>query len=286
MLAAAVCSATLSAACADVNVVFEQLADARRIAADLQVEFTRATDAANRAVMADTGERSATAAREAEQAFAAVQKDQDALAPLLDRLGYAEETRILQQFTRRFTEYRALEQNILGLAGEGTNLKAQRLSFGPALEAVDSFRDALDGVVPAEATDTWRVRAIAASALAAVREIQVLHAPHIAETSDEAMTRFETRMSTSESAARAALKDLRAAAAPRSRPRIDAASAALDRFMTVHAEILALSRRNTNVRSLAMSLEQKRALVAPCEESLRALRDALAKRRHVGGRWP
>jgi hypothetical protein len=39
-----------------------------------------------------------------------------------------------------------------------------------------------------------------------------------------------------------------------------------------------LSRRNSNVRSLAMSLGEKRMLTAACEDSLRALRDALAKR--------
>ena len=48
--------------------------------------------------------------------------------------------------------------------------------------------------------------------------------------------------------------------------------------MGVNAQIVALSRRNTNVRSLALSLGQKRTLTAACEDSLRALEDALAKR--------
>src|SRR6185312_12582448 len=42
----------------------EQL-EARRLAADMHVQFTKATEAANRAVMADTDEASASAAREA-----------------------------------------------------------------------------------------------------------------------------------------------------------------------------------------------------------------------------
>jgi hypothetical protein len=52
----------------------------------------------------------------------------------------------------------------------------------------------------------------------------------------------------------------------------------LDRFIGVNTQIVALSRRNSNVRSLAMSLGEKRMLTAACEDSLRALRDALAKR--------
>ena len=58
-------------------------------------------------------------------------------------LGYSAEARLLEEFGSRFAEYRALDETILGLAVENTNLKAQRLSFGPAQEAADAFRDAL-----------------------------------------------------------------------------------------------------------------------------------------------
>ncbi len=63
-----------------------------------------------------------------------------------------------------------------------------------------------------------------------------------------------------------------------SRAQLAAASAALDRFMGLNAQVVALSRQNTNVRSLALSLGQKRMLTATCEDSLRALQDALSKR--------
>jgi hypothetical protein len=55
--------------------------------------------------------------------------------------------------------------------------------------------------------------------------------------------------------------------------------------MTVNAQIIALSRRNTNVRSLALSLNQKRPLTTACEETLHALQDALAKHGYPRGRW-
>jgi hypothetical protein len=48
--------------------------------------------------------------------------------------------------------------------------------------------------------------------------------------------------------------------------------------MDLNRQIIALSRRNTNVRSLALALGQKRTLTAACEEDLRALQDALAAR--------
>ena len=54
--------------------------------------------------------------------------------------------------------------------------------------------------------------------------------------------------------------------------------------MDLNAQIIALSRRNTNVRSLALSLDQKRTLTTACSESLHALQDALAKRGFTGTR--
>jgi hypothetical protein len=258
---------------------FERSSEASKLASDLLVQFTRAGDAANRAVMADTDEASVAFAREAGQAAQAVQRDADALGPILLGLRYSNETHLLEEFGGRFAEYRALDRSILALAVENTNLKAQRLSFGPAQEAADAFRDSLAAVAPlAPAQDTWRVEALVATAVAAVREIQVLQAPHIAESDDAAVTRIEKRMVTSEAAARSALALLASLVRPALRPQIVAAIAALDRFAGLNSEIIALSRRNTNVRSLALSLGQKRMLTATCEDSLRALQDALARR--------
>jgi len=269
----------------DVNAALEQQAEARRLAAGALIEFTKATDASNRAVMADTDEASVAFAHEAEQATQAVRRDTEALAPLLRDLGYSNETRLLEQFVSRFAEYQAMDRRILDLAVENTNLKAQRLSFGPAQEAADTFRDSLAAVVPsAPAKDKWRVEALVATAVGTVREIQILQAPHIADADEAVMTHMEKRMGTSETAARSAVETLATLVPPSSRPKIAAAIAALDRFMDLNAQIIALSRRNTNVRSLALALDQKRTLTAACSESLHALQDALAKRGYTGTR--
>jgi hypothetical protein len=265
--------------------VFQRLNEARRLVADALVEFVKAGDAANRAVMAETDEASVAFAREAEHASGAVQTDADALRPLLAGLDYSNETRLLEEFGRRFAEYRTLDRTIVELAVENTNLKAQRLSFGPAQEAADAFRDALESVAPADAgKDSGRVQALAATAVATLRHIQVLEAPHIAESDEAAMTRIEKRMADSEAAVRRALESLKSLARPESRPQLAAAAAAFDRFTGLNAQIVALSRRNTNVRSLALSLGRKRSLAAACEDTLRELQDALSKRGFSGTR--
>jgi hypothetical protein len=269
----------------DVNSALQRLSEARHLAASLHIQFSKASDVANRAVMADTDERSSAFAREAEQAMAAAQKDADALAPLLEELGYSNEVGLLQEFRTRFTEYQTLERTILGLAVENTNLKAQRLSFGSAQDAADAFRDSLDALMGLDVErDAWHIKALAATAVANVREIQVIQAPHIADPDDTQMTEMEKRMATSEAAARSALKDLAPIVRPLSRPQLSSASATLDRFMEINAQIVGLSRRNTNVRSLALSLTQKAKLTSECETSLRALQDALSKRGFTGTR--
>jgi hypothetical protein len=265
--------------------VFQQLSEARRLTSDLLVQFTKAGDAANRAVMADTDETSVAFAREAEQATLAAQRDVDALKPLLVDLDYSNETHLLEEFVRRFAEYRALDRNIIDLAVENTNLKAQRLSFGPARDAADEFRDALEPVVPTDAAkDGWRVKALIATAVANVREIQLLQAPHIAASDEASMTRLEQQMAAQESAARRTLEILASLVRPDARSQLATAIAALDRFAGLNRQIVSLSRRNSNVRSLALSLGQKRNLTAACEDSLRALQDALARRGFTGTR--
>jgi hypothetical protein len=271
---------------ADVNVTLERVAEARSLTADLLLQFTRAADAANRAVMADTDETSVTFAKEAQLAADAVQKNIDALKPLLQTLGYSEEQRLLGEFAARYAEYRELDRRILDLAVENTNLKAQRLAFGPAQDAANAFRDALKAVTSAAGKETgnkaWQVDALAATAVLTVREIQVLQAPHIADADEAVMTRMEKQMATSETAARQALDQLRALLPPASQGQLRAATAALDKFLDLNLQIITLSRRNTNVRSLALSLDEKRKVTASCEESLRALQAALAKRGFTG----
>lgn len=63
---------------------------------------------------------------------------------------------------------------------------------------------------------------------------------------------------------------------PAARPALTLALSALDRFEDTSRRIVALSRRNSNVRSLELSLHTKPALTAACDASLRALQEMLA----------
>ena len=267
----------------DPGAAFTELSEARRLTADLRVAFVKASDASNRAVMADTDEASLAFAHEAEQATESVESDVAALAPHLRSLEYPTEVQALTSFTDGFAEYRKLDRVILELAVENTNLKAQRLSFGPAREAADGLRAALEAL-GSQSKDRCRLESLVAKAVLAVREIQVLQAPHIAEADDATMTRMETEMAALEVTANEALTGISGLVDPKGHAQLAAASTWFERFKDVSRQIVVLSRRNSNVRSLELSLREKPGLTAACDNSLYTLEATLAKERPAATR--
>lgn len=253
-----------------------RLEESRALAAELRIQFGHATDASNRAVMADTDEAATASAHEAEVATKALERDAAELARLLDGLSFSSERQLVTEFGTRFAEYKQLDSRILQLAVENTNLKARALSFGAGSQAADGFRRSLESVAASSpAKDRCRIDGLVGEAVLAVREIQVLHAPHIAEHEDPVMTRMEKEMADLDARARAALGSLRQLA-PGADTALADALAKLDQFKAISTQIVELSRRNTNVLSLELSLRQKPALKAACDERLRSLQDALA----------
>lgn len=253
---------------------YHQHQAAQRAVSDLRVRFARASDATDRAVMADTDEGSVEYARAAESERSSVRHDLDVLAPLFRDLRYPREARALDAFRARFAEYEALDREILALAVENTNLKAQRLSYGPLRDAADAVLRALDDVARAPRPPSECAPGVlAARAQLAVQAIQVLDGPHIAEADEAVMARMEAEMADHEATVRHALREL---GAPATRPSVDVAAAAFERFLEIQSRVIALSRRNTNVRSLALSLGQKRRLTAAGEDAIDALSNLVA----------
>lgn len=278
--------ALFAAACRGrMDPAFVQLTEARRLVAEMRVGFAKTSDASDRAVMADTDTESQKFAREAELSADGVQAESEKLAARLADLGNREDAATLAAFQDRFARYRALDRQILALAVENTNLKAQRLSFGPVRKAADEVCSALDAVVAAApAADRCRAGDLAARAKLAVREIQILQAPHIAESQDVEMDRLEKDMTARQGTARTALGSLATKAPAAAQAPLDRAKAALDQFDRASRELIALSRANSNVRSLELALRQKPALTTACDESLAGLQAALAKEGFSGTR--
>lgn len=264
---------------------FVQLTEARRLVSEMRINFTKGSDASDRAVMADTDEESIKFAHEAEAAAEAVSAAIPGLGQRLTGLAYAGNTDLLARFQERFARYRTLDREMLKLAVENTNLKAQRLLFGPVGQAANEFCKVLRALAAAAPANTARrLDDAIARAQLAVREIQVLEAPHIAEAQDREMARLEQEMAALQSTAREALAAIERDVRPAARPQLDAAKAALDNFEAQSRKLIELSRKNTNVRSLELAMKQKPAMTSACDEALAALQGALAAQGFSGTR--
>lgn len=260
--------AAITTGCTMPRLSFTERADAHRLASDLRVAFATAAEASNRAVMANTEADAAAAVAEARAALAAARTAAQRLDPVLEALRYGADRALLKEATARLDAYASLDDEVLAMAVESTNVKAQRLSFTDGRAAADAFAGAAD----ARARADRRLELTAARAVRAIREIQALQAPHIAEPDDGVMTALESDIEMSASVARSAGAALAAEATSSQR---DALIGALDRFLATNDRIVALSRQNSNVRSLTLALGRKHALASACDERLRQLAAAL-----------
>ena len=131
-----------------------QLLEARRLASELHVEFTRrrrGQPSGHGRHRRSVGRRSRRG--ETRQAGCGARRRRRC-GRSCSRSATRERPAATSRLHARFDEYRRLDDEILPLAVENTNLKAQRLSFGPAREAADAFRASLDGAVRASGART------------------------------------------------------------------------------------------------------------------------------------
>ncbi|MFN8058506.1 MAG: hypothetical protein U0Q12_05025 [Vicinamibacterales bacterium] len=273
-------SMSLGAACGERPALL-RVADARQRTTAALAGLAKASDASNRAVMADASERSSPFVAEAEHAKRSLAADIDALRGVLTGPGFESERQLVERFEHAYASYRSIDDEILGLAGEDTNRKAQGLSFGAAASAADAVAASLDALRPIRGRE-WQVEAQKARAVTEAQRILALEAPHIAEAGDAAMDAIEGRMREAEARARRALETLRGLTVTPAG--VDTAAERFSRLWDLNAEIVRLSRQNTNVRSLALALNEKGKRFVACEQALAALSSALEQRSALGAR--
>lgn len=244
----------------------------------LRASLSSASEAEMGAVMATTDEESRVFADRARAASATAAQTRDELAKLLETGSTRNERDLLSQASRGLDECRHIDSELLDLAVRNTNLKAYVLAFGPAAAAIADVDVALSHILSQSAvsmdTDAKQVMLLAAGAQSGAWRIQALLPPHISEESDQKMDSLETRMAAED---RAVLSDLKKLTSLRGsgNPDLETAKTGYARFTELRTQILDLSRQNTNVRSLIISLNQKRRAVQICQDALSALEQAI-----------
>jgi hypothetical protein len=245
----------------------------------MRIGLASASDAEKSAVMAITDRDSKTFADQARADTADVERERQELERLLKTGGTQNEKDLFVQFSQAFKEFQRIDNDLLDLAVRNTNLRAYSLTFGPGADAVREMNGALSRIVAANtgSPEAKNIMLLAFGAETAALRIQTLLAPHIAEESDEKMDRMEASMAREDEQVRSALNGLKAQLLLSSNADLAHAISSYTAFSKLRAQILALSRENTNVRSLTISLSQKRKVILMCEDALNALSATMAK---------
>jgi len=242
----------------------------------MRYSLAAASEAEKSAVLALTDGDSQAFADQVRAATAEVEHLRKTLDNSLAASASQKEAGLLARFSECFTAYQRIDHDLLALAAKNTNIKAFALAFGPAAQASKETDSALARFLANHATSPQKVLLRAAGAQSAVLRIETFLAPHIAEKSDEEMDRLEALMAKDDREMRAALDWLAAQPNLRADPDLATARASYARFSDIRTQILALSRENTNVRSLAISLDQKRNTMLTCQDALYALQQEIA----------
>jgi hypothetical protein len=257
---------------------FEQSVQKLHLLQAMRRDLLAAAEAEKSAVMAETDEASQAFAEQSLQASQRVEEARRALAPLL--AGKHQEAHLFQTFSRCWDTLQEIDREVLSLAVQNTNLKALRLSFVPTAAAMQSMEDALTHLmdVTSASPDAVRITRLAAKAVIGALNIYTLHAPHIAESAVTRMEEMEAVMHSLDAQVTDALQNLQALVAEPGTPFLEAAWASYKDFQHLNTAIVALSRQNSNVRSYALSLGQKRKTTAQCQEGLAVLQETVQQR--------
>jgi hypothetical protein len=243
----------------------------------MELDVTSASEAEKSAVLAETDDASKAFADQARETSGRVEQERRELEGLLAAGGSAGERDLLAQFTTAFAELQHVDDDLLSLAVQNTNVKAYNLAFGPAADALADVNAALTRLATANADlpEGKTILTLAYGAEISDLRIQALLPPHIAEESDSKMDALEARMATEDGHVTRCLHDLAALPKVGKDPALAVAASRYADFSRMRTQILALSRENTNVRSLSISLNQKRKVVRVCQGALSALQQAI-----------
>ncbi|HVN85741.1 MAG TPA: hypothetical protein VMW17_12940 [Candidatus Binatia bacterium] len=238
----------------------------------IREKLLESAEAEKSAVLATTDDESQAAALEAKKYEAEVNADRGELGRLVAADGRREEIEKFDAFDAAWAELERIDERLLALAVANTNLKAARLVSRDGAAALDRFVNALTEMQHAVAEpDT--IRTLSQASVAALRSQSLLFV-HIPSADDAEMTRLEQQMANLNAEVEHCLRTVRESGRP-GLERLESASQAWGDYQRLSAEIIRLSRQNSNVISFDVSVHEKRKATKDCLSALAALSAAV-----------
>jgi hypothetical protein len=259
---------------------YQRVVETKKILAQMRIHLLKSVEMEKNAVMALTYKESLDFANQSRAASVAVEQNLKTLRSLIDAAPLQDEKKLVGEFANCWTEFGKLDQVILDSAVQNTNLKAARLSKEKGAVLLQQFEQALEKIAPSfagTANDGRGVRLIC-QAMTAALKMYTLHSPHIAEANDELMGQIEVQMKTEENKTSNALDELAGIIGAENRDSVSQAKTAFADFLEVTATVIELSRQNSNIKSLELSLGKKRTISAQCDEILATFQESVQSR--------
>lgn len=259
---------------------YKNIVGKKELLSQMRIHLHKSVEMEKSAVMAITDEESQEFADQSVVASAAVEHNLKLLRALMDTVPLQDEKKLAGEFTNCWTELSKLDQTILELAVQNTNLKAASLSQKKGGAAIQRFEQALEGIRASAAgsPDEGRVTGLIYQAMTAGLKLYNLHSPHIAEANDENMDHIEAKMKGEETEVAKSLDALAGIVGEEHRDALSQAKTAFSEFLDVTAKVIKLSRQNSNIKSLELSLGRKRKVATQCDEILAAFQEAVQSR--------
>jgi hypothetical protein len=254
--------------------------EAEFIKADListmRIHLLEAIEAEKSAVMAITDETSENFAIRARQGADGVESGRKEIESIIQQEKRPREIEILNEFNMCWSQFRKLDETILALATQNTNLKAQKISATQGAQEMERFEQSLNRIIQRNMNNSQCNRTVMLSyeALTAGLKVFALHKPHIEEADDQEMDKIEQSIESYDKSARKALEALRNTDLNDNED-MKNAETAYEQFMSLTNEVLKLSRMNTNIKSAELSLGRKRLISSQCQEILATLQEAV-----------
>lgn len=243
----------------------------------MQLGLASASEAEKSAVLATRDQESQAFADQARAGIVAAEQQRRELEELLRQGGTQREKDLFDEFSQLFIAFQRIDADLLDLATKNSNVKAYALAFGPAADAVKEMTASLSRLIASnsDSRDAKEVMHLAFGAEVAALHIETLLSPHIAEASESRMDDLEALMTQDDDQVRRNLEGLGALPKLNDDADVGMAAASYGQFGEIKQQILALSRENTNVRSLFISLNQERQVTLACQEALGNLQQAI-----------
>jgi Four helix bundle sensory module for signal transduction len=258
--------------------VYENILTKKGILSEIHINMLKSVEMEKSAVMALTDQESRAYANQSQAASATVDQNLKALRAMVDAM--PAEKKLLDEFATCWTEMGKIDQVILPLAVENTNLKAAALSREQGGQSMQRFEEALDAVRTSSvgSPSESRITALNARAMVAALKIYSLHGPHIFEPDNGKMDQIEERVKKEERVVMQSLVALETLLDKEHTDVVVQAKTAFAEFLAVTNQVVQLSRLNSNIKSLELSLGRKRTVVAQCDDALAALQESVQQK--------